>query len=180
MVQGSSQYWYQRSQELQALLEQKGAPTLFWTVSSADNYWPELHSLMGHPPSQPVTHQMRVKAVIDKPHITDWYFTSKLTDWIQHWLYNVLDARWHWYRFEYQARGSTHAHGCAKLANDPGICELVTKGSIAWHAKKRLQAGEQLEHNVDYEQLIQDGEDAKTEALQYADWLVTTMNVNSR
>jgi hypothetical protein len=43
-VQGSSLYWFQRHQELRALLEQKGPPTLFWTVSSADNYWPELHN----------------------------------------------------------------------------------------------------------------------------------------
>ena len=28
-VQGTSQYWYQHCQELQALIEQKGPPTLF-------------------------------------------------------------------------------------------------------------------------------------------------------
>ena len=47
-VLGSKQYWYTRYQELKALLEQKGAATFFWTVSSADNYWPELHSLLPH------------------------------------------------------------------------------------------------------------------------------------
>ena len=38
---GSRQYWYTRYQELKALLEQKGAATFFWTVSSADNYYIE-------------------------------------------------------------------------------------------------------------------------------------------
>ena len=33
-IQGSSQYWYQRHQELKCLLEQMGPPTFFWTVSS--------------------------------------------------------------------------------------------------------------------------------------------------
>ena len=42
---GSKQYWYTRYQELKALLEQKGAATFF---TSADNYWPELHSLQPH------------------------------------------------------------------------------------------------------------------------------------
>ena len=46
---GSKQYWFARYQELKTLLEQKGPPTLFWTLSSADKHWPELHSLMPHP-----------------------------------------------------------------------------------------------------------------------------------
>lgn len=120
--------------------------------------------------------RMRVQAVINKPHLTDWYSTSKLSDWIRHWLYNVLDAQWHWYRFEYQARGSTHAHGCAKLGNDPGICELVTKAGIAWYTKELVQAGQQLQDDVDYEELIRDGEQAEAATLEYSDWLVPTMN----
>ncbi len=47
-VQGSSQYWYQRYQELRALIE-KGPRTFFWMVSSADNYQPGLHNLTPHP-----------------------------------------------------------------------------------------------------------------------------------
>ena len=35
-IQGSSQYWFQHYLELRALLEQKGSPTFFWTVSAAD------------------------------------------------------------------------------------------------------------------------------------------------
>lgn len=100
-ILGSNQYWFQRHQELRALLDQKGPPTFFWTVSSADTYWPELHKLMPHAPGPQLTHQMRVQSVIDHPHITDWYFASKLSDWINHWLYNTLDAQWHWCRYEY-------------------------------------------------------------------------------
>ena len=33
----------------------------------------------------------------------------------------MLDADWHWFRFEYQARASIHAHGCAKLKYYPNI-----------------------------------------------------------
>ena len=64
-VQGTKQYWYQRSLELKALIQTKGAPTFFWTVSAADTYWPELHvNLLPHDNSQ-ITHSMKVKAVID-------------------------------------------------------------------------------------------------------------------
>lgn len=119
-VQGSRQYWYQRYQELRALIEQKGPPTFFWTVSFADIYWSELHKLLPHPSDTDCTHSMRVQAVINNPHLTDGYFTSRLSDWVQQWLYEALGATWHWYRSEYQSRGSTHAHGCAKLSKDPG------------------------------------------------------------
>ena len=99
-VQGSNQYWFQCHQKIRALLNQKGPPTFFWTVSSADTYWPELHNLMMHSPGTQPTHQMRVQAVINNPYITDWYFSSKLSDWIDHWLYKTLDTEWHWCRYE--------------------------------------------------------------------------------
>ena len=35
-IQGTKQYWYQRYQELKALITQKGAPTFFFTFSAAD------------------------------------------------------------------------------------------------------------------------------------------------
>ena len=59
-IQGSNQYWFQKHQELHALLDHKGPPTLFWTVSSADMYWPELHKLMMYP-SETDTHHDQYK-----------------------------------------------------------------------------------------------------------------------
>ena len=140
----------------------------FWTASAADCYWPELHSLLPHANSPP-TYSDRLQAVVDQPHITDWYFVSELTDFVNHWLYNTLDAHWHWYRVEYLARGSTHAHGCAKLNNDPGICMLVQKAASAWLATQDPET-------LPDQRLIEDGEKARATALQYIDWLVTTCN----
>ena len=113
-VQGSSQYWYQRHQELQALLEQKGPPTFFWTVSSADMYWPEMywpemHHLMPHSVGSQPSHSDCVSAVITNPHIADWYFYSRLTDFVDHWLYRALDADWHWYNLSTNQEGF-HMH----------------------------------------------------------------------
>ena len=64
-TQGSKRF--ARYQDLRALLQQKGSPTFFFTVSSADNYWPQLHSLMPHPSDETTTHSMRVNVVIDNP-----------------------------------------------------------------------------------------------------------------
>jgi len=34
---------------------------------------------------------MRVSSVINNPHITDWFFQAKVTDFIHHWLNESLD-----------------------------------------------------------------------------------------
>ena len=81
---------------MKALIQTKGPPTFFWTTSAADTYWPELHKLMPHGNPKP-THSMRIRAVIDNPHITDWYFTNRLVDLVKHWLYDTMKAEWHWY-----------------------------------------------------------------------------------
>ena len=171
-VQGSRQYWYQRYQELLALMEQKGAPTFFWTVSAADNYWPDLQRLLQQDPN--VRHAVRVQAVISNPHVTDWFFTSKLQKFVEHWLYNSLDAEWHWYRYEWQARGSIHAHGCAKLRNDPGLCELVKRAAEGWSAEQKKEKKPELAEEL--QPIIDAGLEAKAKAIQYCDWLVTTIN----
>ena len=172
-VQGSSSYWFQRYLELRALLDEKGPPTFFWTVSSADNYWPEMHNLTMHNTPSPSS-SMHVQAVIDHPHIADCFFTAKLSEFVDQWLYKALDAEWHWYRFEYQARGSTHAHGCAKLKNDPGICSLVQKAATAW-IKQDLQQTN-CTPTPEQESMLKCGEDATKLVVQYADWLITTCN----
>ena len=174
-IHGSHPYWFQRYTELRSLIEQKGPPTFFWTVSSADTFWPELHKLLPHTTGTNLDHNSRICAVIDNPHITDWFFYTKLTDWVQHWLYDALGADWHWYRFEYQARGSTHAHGCAKLSSDPDICRLIQKVAAAWNILEEESNGTVIQQD-DREQVLKEGEEAKAEVLSYCDWLVTTCN----
>ena len=129
-VQGTNQYWYQRLQELLALIEQKGCPTFFFTFSAADSHWPDLQRLLQN--NDGATRTERAQAVIDNPHLTDWFFMQRLEEFIRHWLNGVMDAEWFWYRFEYQARGSIHAHGCAKLKNDPDIRLLRNHACLAF------------------------------------------------
>ena len=112
-IQGTRQYWYQRCLELKALIEQKGPPTFFFKFSGADNQWPDRHRLLEEPNN--ATPAIGIKAVIDHPHNTDSYFITRLEVCNKHWLHHVMDAEWKWIRCEWQARGSIHDHGCAKL-----------------------------------------------------------------
>ena len=104
-------------EDLKAIITTVGTPTIFFTFSSADMHWPDLYVLLGNENSAGVK---RRQAVINNPHNVDLFFTLRLESFNKHWLYKTLDAKWHWYRFEYQDRGSIHCHGTAKLSNDPG------------------------------------------------------------
>ena len=122
-ITGSNAYWHKAKEYLKAIISHAGPPTFFFTFSSADMHWPQLHALFSTDSDN--TAESRCQNVINNPHITDWFFTQRLEHFIkQYGLYNSLDAEWHWYRFEYQARGSIHCHGVAKLKNDPGLCKL--------------------------------------------------------
>ena len=65
-------------------------------------HWPDLHVLLGNENN---TGDKRRQAAINNPLILDWFFTLRLESFIKLWLYKTLNAKRHWYSFEYQARG---------------------------------------------------------------------------
>lgn len=85
-------------QQLKATLQQVGSPTIFFTLSCAEFHWPEFHLLFGNLSSDNENYH---KNAIEYPHILDWFFTERVELFIKHWLYNVLGAQWHWFRFEF-------------------------------------------------------------------------------
>ena len=89
---------------------------------------------------------------------------------IKHWLYDSLDAKWHWYRFEYQSRGSIHCHGVAKLKNDPGLCKLSETALNGYLEENRGNATSTIAIG---------GRKATDKICQYVDWLLSTCNPNS-
>jgi hypothetical protein len=79
----------------------------------------------------------------------------------------VWDAEWHWCRFEYQAKGSIHCHGCAKLKNDLDIRKLLNK---AWFPFLESETTMYEMSPDDFEFLCEDvirqGEDAEKLLIQ--------------
>ena len=45
-VTGTNAYWNKARDDLKAIINQNGPPTIFWTLSCADFHWPEFHELM--------------------------------------------------------------------------------------------------------------------------------------
>ena len=169
----SDAYWYKAKEDLKAIIQHAGPPTFFFTFSAADMHWPELHFLFGNERDEGITgslSEIRRNNVINNPHIVDWFFTERLKKFIKHWLYDSLDAKWHWYRFEYQSRGSIHYHGVAKLNNDPGLCKLsetALNGYLAENSKDNATST-----------IVNEGKMATKKICQYVDWLLSTCNPN--
>ena len=175
-IAGTDVHWYKVREDLKAIINHVGAPTLFFTLSSADMHWPELHDLFQMTTHNTSSEERRMN-VINNPHIVDWFFTQRLESFVKHWLYETLDAKWHWFRYEYQGRGSIHCHGTAKLSNDPGLCQLTEIALKGFLAQKQKDKGD----TVNTEQLDQDiqaGKDASVKVCQYVDWLLSTVNPN--
>ena len=171
-ITGSSAYWRKAKEDLKAIITHAGAPTFSFTFSSADLQWPKLHTLFKSDNTDPTVENRR-ENVINNPHITDWFFTQRLESFIKHWLYHSLDAKWHWYRFEYQARGSIHCHGVAKLKNDPGLSTLSQVTLQGYLAELSLDHAEPTDV-PELSQQVLDGKKASEQVCQYVDWLLST------
>jgi hypothetical protein len=57
---------------------------------------------------------------------------QRLEEFVRHWLNSILDAEWHWYRFEYQAIGKYSLPWMCKVKNDPDIRKLRNKAYVAF------------------------------------------------
>ena len=140
----------------------------------------------------------RRRAVIDIPHVVNWYFRHRVDTLMRFFFESALDAEWRWYRFEYQDRGNIHPHGTVKLKNDPGLVELTAAaykrvcGVVTYEKKQNDFLGsdcnggavewfEGVESEVQQlEELISKGRVAEKILGRYADWLVSTMNTRAR
>lgn len=113
--------------------------------------------------------------VVSYPHLLDWFFTQRVESFVKHWLYDILGATWHWYRYEFTVlRGAIHCHGLAKLDNDPNLCELGTKATKGYLAQKEMFTEKSTEQRT--LQTIAVGKDAERQICDYFDYLVSCCN----
>ena len=70
-VTGINAYWNKARDNLKAIIQQKEAPTIFWTLSCADFHWPGFHQLFA---TNQLTDCQRRQNVISNPHQLEWLF----------------------------------------------------------------------------------------------------------
>ena len=79
-ISGTNVYWNQVKQELRAIINQVGSPTIFWTLSCADFHWPEFHQLFS---TDNLSNEQIRQNVINNPHILDWFFTERTESFVK-------------------------------------------------------------------------------------------------
>ena len=142
-IVGSNAYFYKHHRNLELLIDAEGAPTAWYTMTAADNYWHDLHAMLKSKESSDSYDDMdekqklnfRITIIKTNPHLVDEYFYTRVKIFFTIYLkVNQLDGSYNWFRIEFQARGTAHIHGCMRLKSDPGISqlsELVRDGRIA-------------------------------------------------
>lgn len=108
------------------MIEQLGPPALFFTPSSADTKWPDLHKLFPKTQSNTVHHNRRqsIENLVNNPHIIALYLHLRFQIFRDEVIVKQLHATDHWYIYEWQHRSSTHIHGFLWLPQAPNIDNL--------------------------------------------------------
>ena len=66
-IAGTNAHWRKVRDNLKAIITTVGSPTFFFTFSSADMHWPELHALIQQSTNN-ITSEERRQNVINNPH----------------------------------------------------------------------------------------------------------------
>jgi hypothetical protein len=108
-----------------------GRPALFVTVNPADTLWPEFfRRLVGVDEERRLENKARQELLAANPVLAARFFHRRLKLLFKHLLYGgapifgakVVD---HWYRIEFQSRGSPHAH-CMFWLENTHVPDLVS------------------------------------------------------
>ncbi|EED13560.1 hypothetical protein TSTA_098170 [Talaromyces stipitatus ATCC 10500] len=124
MLRGTRPFWTNKLQQLKAMVHNIGPAHLFLTLSAADLHWDDL---MWHMPryqewlqgtaSERI--QISRQNLRDTPHIVANWFHIRFATFRK----EILDKKFkvvdHWYRYEWQGRGSVHVHSLYWLDGAP-------------------------------------------------------------
>jgi hypothetical protein len=143
-LRGTSQYWAQRSKELQALIqfqanEGNGLPSFFTTGSCAEYYFKPLRRLLQLYIKQTSGKDIDIddrsklfRALQENTHIVGYYFDLRTRSYFERVMRPVFGVNTFWYRQEFaKSRGMIHWHGlCWRSDREPHnrMYEAVQKG----------------------------------------------------
>ncbi len=155
-------YYSSKKKSLLAMVRQGGMPALFFTQSCADTRWPELLKVLGklvddkdytNEELEKMSPMNRNRLVAADPVTVVRYFENKCNQF-QKRIMNLKGSYNHFYRREFQHRGSPHSHEIHwikeapmydpnKPENDQNVIKFIdtwisTKVEVLEHEKKYL------------------------------------------
>ncbi|KAJ1520349.1 hypothetical protein ONE63_004547 [Megalurothrips usitatus] len=111
-------YWNTRSSELLDFVFQRGEPTAFITLSSADYHWPDVYRILGYN-VKTLSVSEKMKIISENPLVFDTYFVLRAKFFMEKCLTKHFQIDDYWYRFEFAHRGTIHLHGLLWMKNTP-------------------------------------------------------------
>jgi hypothetical protein len=140
VLPGARPFWSDASRKLKAQIRDPDckSPHLFFTVSAADIQWPDLHEHMpAHPGAPPENEQeayrKRMANLNENPAIAAYYFQKRWKVFFEEVVGPQLNVVDHWWRFEWQHRGSSHIHGFLWLRDAPSVENLKLDDDQSMH-----------------------------------------------
>lgn len=143
-LRNSAAYFHEKKQELTAMCEQLGDPHVFGTNSHADTHCEYLHKFIeawanqeagpyayASPFEAGISNQEAARRRIENlrlyPHLTAQFFHVKTELFMEHVARGILKANAWWVRYEWQSRGSAHAHYLLWLKDAPDTSAALNK-----------------------------------------------------
>jgi hypothetical protein len=143
-IRSSPEYWLNKKKTLFAMIRQLGQPTLFLTMAPAEIDWPELLNILiklnkKNTTIDQMTRKEKIDLIASDPVTTARYYDNRNSELMKYVLnknagpfceHPIVD---HYYRIEFQGRGSPHNHGLYWLENAPGPYDITaSKKSVEY------------------------------------------------
>ncbi|KAK3922574.1 ATP-dependent DNA helicase, partial [Frankliniella fusca] len=127
-IRSTKSYWNSRCGELLDMVQQIGDPTVFFTLSAADYYWPNLFRLLDKD-VKTLNIKERADLIAANPLVADSYFYLRSKFFINHCFKPHFGVKDVWFRYEFQHRGSVHLHGlaCIVSCENPNVSLLPSQ-----------------------------------------------------
>ena len=100
-LHGTCSYWNKSRDELTNMINKKGTPNFFFTLSAADTKWLDLHVLMpvGHRTSLAQDYRWKFHNIISNPHITSQSMHNRFKTFLQEVLQKGFHITDSWCRY---------------------------------------------------------------------------------
>jgi ATP-dependent DNA helicase PIF1 len=134
---GSKPFWLNAQHQLIAQIRSPdcGSPHVFFTASSADIQWPDMHQHMPNHISgvqeDATSYRRRMEDLNNNPAIASFYFQKRWEIFFEEVLKLKFKVKDYWWRYEWQHRGSSHVHGFLWLEDAPSIDTLDTNDPVS-------------------------------------------------
>ena len=127
---GSKPFWQSAQKDLIAQIRapDTGTPHVFFTCSSADIQWPDMHQHMpnnvSQAPENATSYCTRMNDLNDNPAIAAYYFQKRWQVFFEEVLKPKFKIKDYWWRYEWQHCGSSHIHGFFWMEGAPSVDAL--------------------------------------------------------